>query len=220
VGEPLKRSVMRLIIIMMNSRVVVIGLVLLLANALLPQQSFAQKPSQSQSGCEAIDKTKPHLFISYEATDVQAWNGRKNVKGVLLRLNNNSGCVISLTVPRSYPKEIPPTMGLRDGRVQRLPDVRIGSIKSGTTVEIYYLTKYPSEASLVLTRDFHVIDAIYINNGDSILFSVPIENFKRKGRIVVPFSYDWEAANAALRMEPVEHYLIFRPDQLPVEVLK
>ena len=217
-GEPLKRSVMRLSI-MMNTRMVVI-VVLMLAHSLLQQQSLAQKPSQSLAGCEVLDKTKPHLFISYEATDVQAWNGRKNVKGVLLRLNNNSGCVISLTVPQSYPQEIPPTIGLKDGRMQRLPDVRIGSIKSGTTVRLYYLTKYPSEASLILTGDFHVVDAIYLNNGDSILFSVPVENFKRKGRIVVPFSYDWEAANAALRMDPVEHYLIFRPDQLPVDVLK
>ena len=193
----------------------------------LPQLCVAQEAPVPQGGCIALDKKNPPLFISYERRDDKAWDGRNYVDGVLLRLNNNSNCVISLIAPPGYSGELPPTFGFKDGKRVRLPNVRIGSVKSGTTVELYYLTKYPSEASLVLNRDFHVRDTIYLNNGDFILFSVPLKNFKRGGRVLVPFNYDWDSGSAAYMVdtrnyliEAVEHHLVFDRDLLPSDVLK
>ena len=199
----------------------------LLAVFLLPQWCVAQEAPVPQGGCVALDKKNPPLFVSYERRDDKAWDGRNYVDGVLLKLNNNSNCVISFIAPPGYSGATPPTIGFKDGKLARLPDARIGSVKSGTTVGLYYLTKYPGEASLVLTGDFHVRETVYLNNGDYMLFSVPLKNFKRGGHVLVPFNYDWESGNDAyvvdtlgFLVEAVEHYLVFDPERLPPSVLK
>lgn len=208
----------------MNSRITLLFLLLpFVAMFLLSPQCLAQEVTVPQGGCVALDKNKPPLFVSYERPDDRAWDGRTYVIGVLLRLTNNSNCVISLTAPPGYPREVPPTSGIKDGKMVRLPDVRIGSIKSGEKVELYYLTKYPGDESLYLDRDFHVRDTIYLNNGDYILFSVPMKNFKLHGRVLVPFHYDWDSAIAPFVVEgkrrkqayeAVKHYLIFDHERL------
>jgi hypothetical protein len=198
----------------------------LLATSLLAQQTGAQPASAPQGGCAALDKKNPPLFLSYERADNHAWDGHDYVDGVLLRLNNNSNCVISLIAPPGYPREVPPTWGFKEGKRIRLPEVRIGSIKSGTNVELYYLTKYPGDESLYLDSDFHVRDTIYLNNGDFIVFSVPWKNFKRKGRVLVPFKYDWEGDNTyvpdmrGMLVDTVEHYLVFDSSLIPPAVSK
>jgi hypothetical protein len=187
----------------------------------------AQERTVPQGGCVALDKKSPPLFVSYERRDDHARNGHNYVPGVLLRLNNNSNCVLSLTVPPGYAREVPPIFGFKNGKRVRLPDVRIGSIKSGTNVELYYLTKYPGDESLYLDADFHVRDTIYLNGGDFIFFSVPLKNFKRNGRVLVPFTYDWDSDKGTyvpdtrgVLVGAVEHYLVFQPTRLPPEILK
>ena len=211
----------------MNLRITIAYVLPALLSFLLSQWTVGQESNVRQGGCVALDVTSPPLFISYERRDEQAWDGRNYVSGVLLRLNNNSNCVISLTTPPGYPRELPPTFGYKNGKRVRLPDARIGSIKSGTKVSLYYLTKYPVDASLVFTGDFHVRDSIYLNNGDYIFFSVPLKNFKRNGRVLVPFTYDWDNGKPALVLntdgtfdEAVEHYLTFGPERLPKDLLK
>jgi len=199
---------------------------------LLPALSFPSRPCLGQEarvpqgGCVALNKNKPPLFLSYERQDDKAWDGRNYVTGILLRLNNNSNCDISLTAPPGYVREVPPTLGIKDGKLVRLSDVRIGSIKSGAKVELYYLTEYPGDKSLYVDGDFHVIDTIFLNNGDYIFFSVPLKNFKRGGQVLVPFNYDWdtdsflEGSRMKVLFRTTQHYLIFDPEQLPPEILK
>jgi hypothetical protein len=151
---------------------------------------------------------------------------RADYTGALLRLNNNSNCVISLTAPPGYPREVPPTFGIKDGKLVRLPDVRIGSIKSGEKVQLYYLTKYPGDEWLCLDGDFHVRDTIFLNNGDYILFSIPLKNFKRGCQVLVPFHYDWDTDSVVGRtrmkqvFKTVKHHLTFDPERLPPDMLK
>jgi hypothetical protein len=138
--------------------------------------------------------------------------------------------VISLTAPPGYPREVPPTFGFKDGKYVRLPDVRIGSIESGSKVTLYYFTKYPGDESLYLDADFHVRDTISLNIGYHIFFSVPLKNFKRGGHVVVPFNYDWDSGIAPSFIVnengmkrgflAVKHYLLFEADQLPKDILR
>jgi hypothetical protein len=205
----------------MNARKTLIASLLpALAILLISYQCAAQEATIRPGGCVALDKKNPPLFISYERPDDKAWDGFDYVAGALLRLNNNSNCVISLTAPPGYPREVPPTWGFKDGKRVRLPEMRIGSIKSGTTVDLYYLTKYPNEASLVLVGDFHVIDELFLNNGDFIFFSVPLKTFKRDGQVRVPFIYEWESGTPGFSVLAVEHYLVFDRERLPQDVLK
>jgi hypothetical protein len=138
--------------------------------------------------------------------------------------------VISLTAPPGYAGEVPPTFGFKEGKRIRLSDVRIGSIESSSTVDLYYLTKYPRDESLYVDGDFHVRDTISLNNGYHIFFRVPLKNFKRGGYVLVPFNYDWDSTiapnfifdeNGMKRaFQAVKHYVLFEPDRLPKEILK
>ena len=194
--------------------------------AVLSRPCLGQGVSVPQGGCVALNKNRPPLFLSYERQDDKAWDGRRYVFGALLRLNNNSNCVISLTAPPGYAREVPPTLGIKNGKLVRLPDVRIGSIKSGAKVELYYLTEYPGDETLHVDGDFHVRDTIFLNNGDYIFFSVPLKNFKRGGHVLVPFNYDWDTdsfskgSRMKLLYRTTQHYLVFDPEQLPPEILK
>jgi hypothetical protein len=216
----------------MNMRRTFLGMLLSLIGVLsfLPPRSFAQQSLVPQGGCVALDKNSPPLFISFESRDDKVWAGDKYEKGVLLRLNNNSTCVISLTAPPGVIRDIPPNFGIKNGKLVRLPDIRIGSVRNGEKVGLYYLMKYPGKASLVLEGDFHVRDTIYLKGGDHIFFSVPLKNFRRHGQLLVPFNYDWDSDNAAYIIvetngskqgyEVVEHYLTFVPERLPDGILK
>ena len=204
-----------------------IALLLLEAPATMGPRSLVHQAAPSRVGCTALDKTRPALYISFESTTDKVWAGDRYEKGVLLRVSNNTDCEISLVVPPDVGREVPPTFGVRGGKLVRLPDVRIGSVKNGANLSLYYLTKYPGEETLFIGGDFHVYrDTVYLNGGDHIFFSVPLRNFKRRGQVLVPFNYEWESGDAAyvkadgVWVEAVKHYLTFGFERLPKEVLR
>ena len=216
----------------MNIRVTfLITLFTLIGISFPSQKSVAQEGSVPQAGCSALDKGKPPLFISFESLDEKAWAGDKYEKGILLRMNNNSNCTISFSAGYGEAPKVPPNFVIRNGKMVRQPDVKIGSLTNGQRVSLYYLTKYPNKKLLVIGGfGGHMLETVYLNGGDYVFFSVPLKNFQKDGEILLPYNYDWDEGEAPQiitekdgskrRYETVEHYLRFVPQQIPEGILK
>jgi hypothetical protein len=188
--------------------------------------------SVAQGGCSAIDKTMPPLFISFVQLDDKSWDGDKEVKGALLKLNNNSNCRISFSVAagESRSSEASSPLVLRNGKLVRRDDVPIYSL-NGKRISLSYLTKYPDAKYLVLGGfGGDVLETAYLYGGEHIFFGVPLRNFQRGGVILLAYNYDWDEGDRGQiitkqgeytqRYETVEHYLRFEPRQLPKGTLK
>jgi hypothetical protein len=201
---------------------------LLLTTSWATQHSYAE--TNLQEGCGRLDKTAPPLFISFESEAEKVWANSKYQRGILLRLNNNSNCVITLTISAGTvdPNEsvqLPSNVLIREGKLVRLPDAPIPSPSSGKTVGLYYFTAYQGKGSLVIDNDFHARDHISLYAGEHVFFTVPLKNLKSGGRILVPFNYTWDANTYIVdtrgySVEAVEHYLTFDPERLPKNILK
>jgi hypothetical protein len=187
-------------------------------------QTVAQPVSAPQAGCSVLNKDHPLLFISFERVDDKAWNGDKYVKGALLRVRNNSNCAILLEAP---PGEAS-SFRIRDGKLTRL---EMEEAKDGQRVSLKYLMKYPDQAFMVVGGfGGDVLDYVRLNGGDSILFSVPLSNFRKRGELLLPFNYEWDMGagsevvinegGAKYRHAAVEHHLRFGPGLLPGELLR
>jgi hypothetical protein len=194
-------------------------------------ETFAQAGKAGQTGCAGLDKSKPPLFISYEQPVDKAWAGNKYARGVLLRLNNNSNCAISFSAAYGESPRVPPNFVIRNGKLVRQPDVRIGSLTNGQQVSLEYLIKYPDRKHPVVGGfGGDMLETVWLNGGDYIFFSVPLSDFKKSGQLLLQYSYDWDNGDASQivtekngykqRRETVEHYLRFDPQRLPVEILK
>jgi hypothetical protein len=182
------------------------GLCLLSLFTLSPSlKAVAQEGSAPATGCSALDKNLPLLFIVFEGEDYKAWAGDKYAKGVLLRVRNNSNCGIILETSTNTSDRA----------------------KDGEKLSLKYLMKYPTQPSMVMGGfGGDVLESVGLRGGDSVLFSVPLENFKKKGTLLLPFNYEWEesvifnkGAGKYLR-NPVEHYMRFGPELLPTEMLR
>src|SRR3989442_15462464 len=69
---------------------------MILTSAGVDTNSRARESLHGRIECVTLDKRKPRQFISYEGVDNKAWDGRRHVKGAVLRLTNNSDCAILL----------------------------------------------------------------------------------------------------------------------------
>ena len=210
----------------MNLRLLFLCVVLpLLTTSSVTQQSYAE--SNPQAGCSRLDKNNPPLFISFERRSEKVWANSKYQRGLLLRVNNNSNCAITLTIAAGTTgegqPELSPNFTIRDGKMVRKPATPIPSPTSGKTVGLYYLTAYHGEGALVLDNDFHARDHIDLYAGEHIFFEVPLKNLQRGGRILVPFNYKWDANTNLVdgySVEASEHYLTFDPERLTKDILK
>ena len=192
---------------------------------------FAATETFAQGGCSPIDKTKPPLFISFAQLDDKAFDGSKDVKGVLLKLTNNSDCRINFAVSYGETPKVPSAWVVRNGKMVRRPNVPFGSLENGQRVSWLYLTKYPNKKDL-FGGGFggDMLETAYLNAGDSLLFAVPLKNFRSGGELLLPYAYDWDEGDRGQiitkhgeytqRYETVQHYLRFVPEQLPEGTLK
>ena len=189
------------------------------------------QPSVAQEGCSAIDQSNPPLFISYAQIDDRAWNGSNYVKGVLLKLSNNSNCAITFSAAVGEAPKVPGSWIVRNGKIVRRPDVAFGSLDNGQRVSLYYLTKYANKKHQVIGGfGGDVLETVYLNGGDHVFFDVPLTNFKRGGEIRLPYTYIWDEAERGQiitkkkgyvrRYQTVEHYLRFIGEQLPEGTFK
>lgn len=188
-----------------------------------------QPPAQTQTGCRALDKEKPPLFISYAGADDKAWDGERYVKGVLLRINNNSNCALTLTA--EYGESVSPSVrtAIKGGKPTRPAALEEAALLNGQRVSLYYLMKYPNERDMIVGGfGGDVLETTRLCGGDYILISVPLKNFKRDGELLVPFNYEWDAgagsrlkaADGDYGLQAVQHYLSFRKELLPPAMLK
>lgn len=186
------------------------GICLLSLFTLSPSlKAVAQQGSAPATGCSALDKSLPLLFISFERADDKAWAGDKYAKGVLLRVRNNSNCGIILETSTNVSSEA----------------------KDGEKLSLKYLMKYPTQASTVIGGfGGDVLESVRLRGGHSVLFSVPLENFRKRGDLLLPFNYEWDdglgseiifnKGSGKYLRNPVEHYLRFGPLLLPTEMLR
>lgn len=157
-----------------------------------------------ESGCSLLDKQHPAQFISYE--------GRyESPPEIKLRLRNNSDCAIVVETDDTVPTEL---IIRRDGTAKFEPV--IGS-KDGVTLRLHYLVQ-PRQRQ-VPNRAYPWGDSSFayqIEPGQSAIFLVPIEYFKKRFDVAVPFNYAWEASGSiGMGAGGVTHRVFFLFDDLP-----
>jgi hypothetical protein len=143
--------------------------------------------SSTGPNCSRLDQTHALHFITYEGV---------SFSDVRLRLRNNSDCPIFVETDVHEPF----------------------TLRGDTWVVPHYLVPGGTRQALKPAYDWgHVVSAIEIKGGDSILFRVPVAYFGRCWGMAVPFSYDSENfvnTNAS----GVQHLIYFLTRDLPPEV--
>jgi hypothetical protein len=169
--------------------------------------SFAQDRSSSKQGCVRIDPTRPPQFITYEG---------KSDSEIYLRLRNNSSCAIVVETDDQYPTQITklPQKGVTIEPV-------LGS-RDGIRLRLHFLVQ--SSPQRELRRAYGWGDSVFvyeIPSSQSITFSVPLNHFKRRYNIAVPFGYSWEGSNSiGTGIGGVVHLVYFLSDDLAPDALR
>ena len=158
----------------------------------------------AQSECARIDKTKAPLFISFE---------RFESKDVLLRLHNNSGCPVLVPTNEldstlefvklsnggsiaKYAENAP----LRDGRQVRL---------------VYNLINLRGRKDVVNVSDGCIVMSRRLLPQQTVVFSVPLEDFRNHADVLLEFSYPWEYDEGSAAIVDFGHSVVFRNANLP-----
>jgi photosystem II stability/assembly factor-like uncharacterized protein len=138
------------------------------------------------SDCRTLNPKQPPQFISFTGRFYKAWDGEHYVRGVVLRLTNNSNCgVLVETPPGTAPRFI------WNGKYVRQNDWDTPELRDGSSVAVAYhiysaglnRPKKPEYSGDVILKS-------RINPGHSVLFSVPLKFVKQGARIELPFNYD------------------------------
>ena len=192
-------------IMLLNISPAIFSLVLLFGVA---GTNLAQDQSSNERGCALIDKKNPPQFILYE--------GKSDLK-VRLRLRNNTNCAIVVETDDKYPTQI-----------KKLPSggVRIESVldsQDGLRLRLHYLIqnrqrREPPKPAYGWGDSVFVYE---IPAGQSIVFDVPANYFKRRFDIAVPFDYAWEGSKSiGMGTGGVVHRVYFLFEDLPSGVLR
>jgi hypothetical protein len=162
--------------------------------------------SRSLLDCSRIDKTKPPLFITLEVTES---------KNVLLRLRNNSHC--SVLIPTNQLAGSLKLVPQGDGRVKF---ERIEELTDGARVPVVYnLFNRRGSKDTVIVSDGCVVMTRSLSPQQSILFAVPLEDFKRNADVGVEFNYPWEEDDGSAVGGEFGHYVFFRNEYLNKELI-
>lgn len=169
--------------------------------------SFAQDRSSSKQGCVRIDPARPPQFITYDG---------KSESEIYLRLRNNSSCGIVVETDDQYPTQIRkvPQKGVTIEPVIESRD--------GVRLRLHFLVQ--SRPQRELRRAYGWGDSVFvyeIPSSQSITFSVPLNHFKRRYNIAVPFGYSWEGNNSiGTGIGGVVHLVYFLFDELASDALR
>src|SRR5689334_14838269 len=63
---------------------------------LLSYSAMAQSGNSSQSDCHQLDDSKPWLYVEFEKTEKPVSGSKTKAETIVLRLNNNSACDLTL----------------------------------------------------------------------------------------------------------------------------
>jgi len=156
-----------------------------------------------QSGCEALDKQNPLLYISSEGVD----------KGELwLTLHNNTTCSINVETNAEA----------RAWRVLRFAD-RTTSLQvrrnrtdydnvsdnEVLTDLIYEIRDARNDRVVKTTSNRHLIFNRRVLAGASVKVAIPLADRQRKRSLVVPFTYEWEEKTPPARRGGAAHQIYF-----------
>jgi hypothetical protein len=152
--------------------------------------SPAQTNSRSQAGCSLIDQSRPAQFISFESA---------SDSGVRLRLHNNSSCPIIVET---------------DDRAPLL----LSNVRS---VGLHYLVHDRRRQTTKPAYGWgDSVFTVEIAGGNSITFLVPVEHFRKRLDVAVPFTYSWEGNHVGAGfVGGVNHDVYFLADDVPAGVL-
>jgi hypothetical protein len=160
-------------------------------------------------GCLPIDANKKSIRISYESVGPDSSDpAAKPRPKVWLRLHNNLTCGIRV-------KTITVTeVTLSDGKVttEVLQD-------GARIVVLYQLQDEKRKKVPKAAPEFygvHVISLPILPPGRSITFGVPLEHFKKRLDVIVPFVYTWEGFDS----ESLVHQVKFLNEMLPERALE
>ncbi|HBB96852.1 MAG TPA: hypothetical protein DC054_15850 [Blastocatellia bacterium] len=170
--------------------------------------TFAQVSSK-EPGCRLIDKNHPAQFILYE--------GRyESASELKLRLRNNSDCAIVVETDDVTPKQLI----IRPDGTSRFESVT-GS-RDGVTLQLHYLVQ--SRQRQLPKQAYGWGDSVFtyrINPGQSVIFAVPIDSFKKRFDVSVPFNYAWEGdVSIGMGAGGVIHRVFLLFDDLPPDALR
>jgi hypothetical protein len=169
--------------------------------------NVAQDRRSSKDGCVRIDPARAPQFITYD---------RKSESEIFLRLRNNSSCAIVVETDDQYPTQITklPQKGVTIEPVLASRD--------GIRLQLHYLVQ--SKPQRELTRAYGWGDSVFVYEipaSQSITFSVPLNHFKRRYNIAVPFGYSWEGNNSiGTGIGGVVHLVYFLSDELAPDALR
>lgn len=186
-------------------------LIAVVLNMLLSASSniVAQERSVNQAGCALIDKSRSAQFISYE--------GSSETSEVMLRLHNNTSCSIIVETDDKSPT-----------RLSKLPNggVRAETVTSsqdGVRLPLHYLVQ-DRQRWRAPEPAYGWGDSVFTYEllpGQSAVFTVPINHFRKRLDVAVPFNYAWEE-NRAIGMAAggVVHRVYFLVEDVPELVLR
>lgn len=165
--------------------IAVAPLFLIMIPTFFDRNSGIQEKTGSIVDCSVLDKNKPAQFVSFEGFDEHAWDGKRYVKGLVLRLTNNSGCAMLLVTP----PRVAPRLIKKNGKYVWQDDWHTPELKNGSHVEVVYTVHFPLlKRSETPVQSGDVIFKSKVLSGESILFSVPKKFIKQRGEVELAFN--------------------------------
>jgi hypothetical protein len=165
--------------------------------------------------CKRVDKNLPQFFITYEhvVNEDRAPEGREYRTQALLRLHNNTDCII--IVPSNDEGPSPQLLRLLH-REQTLK--RTDALANGQKVSVVYSLNNERGANGTISVSYGCM--VYersLAGGESFLFSVPVLHFNKGADVAVQFRYASEDQGVSLLGGDFGHYVFFRKGSLPKE---
>lgn len=175
--------------------------------------SFAQ--NSSELSCSIINKLEDSFSVQFEKVKEGLNERRKKEKQVILRLKNNSTCSIMVISSNTdyFLEKLPSNATLKDFMNRK---IRIELIDGEFVPDFDFLTNIQITTDLFIANTSGSGDykaTLFLKGGNSLLFSVPFENFKKKLSVIIPFEFNWESQRGDT------HHLIWFPyKKLPEEL--
>ena len=183
-------------------------MLMILTSAGVDPNSRAHEHLHTRIECVALDKRKPRQFISYEGVDHKAWDGRKHVRGAVLRLRNNSDCAILLVTPPG----VAPRLIKKNGKYVWQNDWDTPQLRNDSHIDVVYKLHFPRlNRSETPVPSGDVILKSKLASGESIVFSVPVKFLKQGAELELAFNYE---------SVPNTESIYFSSSQLPKIAMK
>lgn len=173
----------------------------------LATQARAQANAGLPPDCSRIDKAKAPLFITFEGVES---------KHTLLSLHNNSRCPVLIPTNQLA---LSMRMAKQANGTLRLETLEY--LKDGSRVPVVYnLSNLRGSKDTVVVTDGCVVMLWQLLPRQSIIFTVPLEEFRKHADVGVEFRYLWEEDGGNAIGGEFGHYVFFRNEYLPQDEVR